>query len=532
VANAQPLEGANRPPLVDDRRFGYWVGHFVVVGSMIGAGILTTSGLILRDNGNPAALLGLWVVGGLIALCGAVTVAELATSLPRTGGDYVFVREAFGPGAGFVSGWATFILGFAAPSAVLANLSITYLTSPFTSSLNEALPAGMTRLKLTDQVFVSLKSANVPETVLEKLNPLKNKEFSQDDLVGKIDKLLNADETQQFQSLILNNAARTNLAIPIGASALILLIGLTHTLGHRHSSRLQLAATILTAAILITLAGGGILFGRGDWNHFLVGGWPTGNQWQQLATGLIYVGFAYGGWNGAGYLAGEIRNPSWTLPRCLIGGASTVMVLYLLVNVAYVYALDPIEMMSKTEDEVKPVANLAVTALFGSAAANAVSMVLGLGLMATVSASLLTGPRIAYAMAQDGAFPGYAGRLHATRRTPVAATLTQVVVAIGLVWAGSFRELLDYAAIGFVAISGLTVASVFPIRRRTDLPHPYRLWLYPLPPLAYLILIGWTIGNALMPGDQQKPALYSLGTILIGIPLARLLRKPKGENKS
>ena len=108
----------------EPRQFGYWAGHFVVVGSMVGAGILATSGPILRDTGNPAALLGLWALGGLLAMCGAVTVAELATKLPRSGGDYVFVREGFGRAAGFVSGWATFTLGFAAPTAVIAVLSI------------------------------------------------------------------------------------------------------------------------------------------------------------------------------------------------------------------------------------------------------------------------------------------------------------------------------------------------------------------------------------------------------------------------
>src|SRR4029453_19377263 len=112
------ISNPEAPP--EQRKFGYWAGHFVVVGSMIGAGILTTSGFILRDTGNPVALLGLWALGGVLALCGAVTIAELATKLPRSGGDYVFVREAFGRGAGFVSGWATFTIGFAAPTAVIA----------------------------------------------------------------------------------------------------------------------------------------------------------------------------------------------------------------------------------------------------------------------------------------------------------------------------------------------------------------------------------------------------------------------------
>lgn len=468
MANTQPLEEEYWSASADEeRRFGYWVGHFVVVGSMIGSGILTTSGYTLHATGNPAALLGLWVLGGILAICGAVTIAELATALPRSGGDYIFVRQAFGQGAGFVSGWATFILGFAAPTAVIAHLCLTYLTAPFTSELTSAL------------------SVNT-----------------------------------------------TELIVPIGASILILVVALMHMLGHQHSSRLQIAATILTATILASLAIGGMLFGHGDWNHFSVGDWPTGNQWPALAAGLIYVGFAYGGWNAAGYLAGEIRNPARTLPRCLIGGVSTVMVLYVLVNIAYVYALDPIEMMHKSEDEVKPVAKLAASALFGSSTAGVISVVFGLGLMATVSAALLTGPRIAFAMAQDGVFPAYAGRLHATRRTPVAATFTHAAVAIGLVWAGSFRDLLDFASIGFVAISGLTVASVFPIHRRADLPHPYRSMLYPIPPLAYLILVGWTIGNAVMSQEQRIPALCSLGTILVGIPLSRLLPKSKKMNNS
>lgn len=460
MANAEPLEVSHFPSKVDDRRFGYWVGHFAVMGCMVGAGILTTSGYVLRDTENSYGLLGLWVLGGLIAICGAVSIAELATALPRTGGDYVFVREAFGRDAGFISGWSTFILGFSAPTAVLANLSITYLTAPFDSYLAESMSAGFVKL-----------------------------------------------------------------IVPIGASLLILVMGVTHSLGHRHSSRLQLTATIITAIILIAIAGGGLLFGRGDWNHFSVGGWPTKNQWPFLATGLIYVSFAYGGWNAAGYLAGEIRDPARTLPRCLIGGAATVMVLYLLVNVAYVFALDPLQMKNQSDDNVKAVANLASSALFGSSVGGLISFVLGMALIGSVSAALLTGPRIVFAMARDGVFPGFAGHLHATRRTPVAATFTQVVVAIGLVWAGSFREILDYASIGFVAISGLTVASVFPIHGRADLPHPYRLWLYPVPPLVYLILIAYTIGNALLSPEQQIPALCSLGTILVGIPIARLLRR-------
>ena len=441
------------------RRFGYWSGHLVVVGSMIGAGILTTSGYTLRETGNPHALIGLWILGGLLALCGAVTVAEIATTLPRSGGDYVFVREAFGPTAGFVSGWATFAIGFAASTAFVADFALTYLLAPF----GDAIPPWANRL---------------------------------------------------------------------AASALILIIGAVHTLGHTHSSRLQSIATIITIAVLLGLAFGGICCGHGDWSHMSNFKLPTGSHWWALAVGLIYVSYAYTGWNAAAYLAGELRNPARNLPRCLIGGTATVMLLYLLVNLAYVYALNPDTLSEMSEEDVGPVARLAVEALFGRSAADIVAAILGLTLVASVSAYLLTGPRVAFAMARDRMFPGFAGRLHPTRGTTAAATLTQAVLAAALVWTGSSADLLDYAAVGLAVLAGLTVASVFPIRRRRDLIALYRLPLYPLPPLIYLGFTGWTVAGMLIDPEKRTAALLSICTLLLGIPLYLLIGEPIRNAKS
>lgn len=462
MADEPQTNGISEQP-AEHRQFGFLAGYLVVMGSMIGAGILTTSGFILRDTGNPAALLGLWTLGGLLALCGAVTIAELTTKLPRSGGDYVFVREAFGRGAGFVSGWATFTLGFAAPTAVIAVLAINYFTAPYASAISSVLPSWA---------------------------------------AGHI--------------------------VPIGATIIIVAIGTIHTLGHRQSSSLQLAATATTAAVLLSLGIGGILFGSGNWEHFSASTLPTASQLPVLSVGLIYVCYAYAGWNGAAYLAGEIRDPVRTLPRALIGGAATVMLLYLVVNVAYVFALDPAAMTAQSDEEVRPVAKLAVRALFGETTARVVAVALGLSLLAAVSAYLLTGPRVAYAMARDGMFPSFAGRLHPTRQTPAAAVMTQTFAAAALVWAGSFRELLDYASVGLAVLTGLTVASVFALRRRADLPRAYRLPLYPLPPLLFLFLTAWTVCYTVhkeIVVDQKLPgpALLSLVTLLLGIPLSRLM---------
>src|SRR5439155_22500701 len=181
-----------------------------------------------------------------------------------------------------------------------------------------------------------------------------------------------------------------------GGGDVVLTSGVPQPLGHRHGSGLQPAATAVTAGVLVALGLGGVLFGRGDWRHLSAGGWPTGAQWPALAVGLIYVGYAYTGWNAAAYLAGEVRDPARTLPHCLIGGVLTVVVLYMLVNLAYVYALDPVAMTAKSKDEVERVAELATGELFGPGAARVVAACLGLSRVASVSAYLLTGPRLAF----------------------------------------------------------------------------------------------------------------------------------------
>ncbi len=441
------------------RTFGYWTGHFVVVASMIGAGILTTSGFTLRDTGNPAALLGLWLLGGMMAWAGAVTVAELGTRLPRVGGDYVFVREGFGQIAGFVAGWATFVIGFIAPTAVVARLSASYLLSPFADSLTLMLPPP-----------------------------------------------LGSSLSQGVATLI------------------VLALTVVHSFGAQHSRRLQIGATLIKVTILLSLVGLGLIFGNGDWNHLRASTWPRADQWPALAVSLIYVGYAYAGWNGAAYLAGEIRQPARLLPKCLLGGAATVTIIYLAVNLTYIYALDPVQMMKFSSQQVEKVAELAIQHLFGDRVARVTSLLLGLGLLASISAYILTGPRVAYAMARDGAFPIWAACWHPHRQVPVTAIIIHGGSAIVLIWSGTFLELLDYASVGLAVASGLTVASVFPLRRRSDLPRPYSLPFYPWPPLLYLTLIIWTVGHMLTQPDRRLPAILSLATIGIAVPLSRRTR--------
>ncbi len=449
--------------LESPRLYGYGTAHFVVVASMIGAGILSTSGYILRDTGNPAALLALWVVGGVMALAGAVTVAELATTFPRVGGDYVFVREGFGPGTGFVAGWATFFLGFVAPTAVIARLAGSYLVDPYESFLSEQ---GLT-----------LMAAYGPQAV---------------------------------------------------ATGIIVSSSIAHVLGHRQSATFQTISTIVKLVVLALLCLAGLFSSHAHWDYLKQSHWPPRDQWSLLATDLIYVCYAYSGWNGAGYLAGEIKNPAKLLPRSLIGGTATVIVIYLTLNLTYAIALDPQAMQQMPAENVENVAEMAMQQLFGTTTATVGAMLLGLGLIASVSAYMMLGPRVALAMANDGAFLPFARYVHPTRKTPVAAIALQGLLACILVWSGSFLQLLDYVAVGLSAIAGLMISSIFPIRRR-ELARPYLIPFYPLPPLLFLVLVTWTIANTLMQPERRVPALLSLATMAVGIAFARCIKKARPQ---
>jgi APA family basic amino acid/polyamine antiporter len=223
------------------------------------------------------------------------------------------------------------------------------------------------------------------------------------------------------------------------------------------------------------------------------------------------------------------------LPRALVFGTLTVLALYMLVNLTYVYALDPEMMKTSSFPDFSEVGRFAVEKMFDKSASNVFAVVVGLSLVASVSAYVLTGPRVAYAMARGGAFPGYAGRLHPTRQTPIAATWTQAAISVGLIMTGTFEELLNYTSVGLAVAASLTITSIFTIRRRTDLPHPYKMPLYPLPPVLFLLLTAWSVGytvysELVKDGELQKPgpATYSLLTILVAIPIALLF--PAGRN--
>ena len=445
------------------RGYGTPTAAFVVVASMVGVGVLTTSGYTAVAVRSNTVMLGLWVVGGLIALCGALTVAELAAALPKSGGDYVFLKEAYGDLPAFLSGWVSFLIGFGGPIAATGVASANYLLAP---------------LGLGEQ------AAWVAQRGL--------------------------------------------------ATALIVLLAAIHASGRRGSGRFQVGATVIKLGLLGLLAAAGIVAAWGRWDS----AWDLPERpWEAAGSmlfALVYISYAYTGWNAAGYIAGEVEEPSRRVPRAILLGFGGVAVLYLALNLFYALAL-PIAAYDRIVERegfesVSRVAEHAASAVFPGDWSAAFSAAIGLTLLASLSAYILTGPRVAYAMARAGQFPSLAGRLNASG-VPALATWLQVAWALGLLWTGGFGPIVVYASVGLALFSMLTVGSVYALRwRRPDLARPFRVPGYPITPAVFLIATGGLTAAAFW--KEPIPSTLSVATIIAGVPIFFLSRWSRGVESS
>jgi basic amino acid/polyamine antiporter, APA family len=432
-------------------RFGLATATFVVVSSMIGTGVLTTSGFTVYFVGSNQLMLMLWVLGGLFALCGALTMCELSAALPRSGGDYVFLSEAYGPLAAFLSGWVSFLIGFGGPIAASASGAAKYLLAP---------------LRLDD--------------------------------------------------------ARAAIAQPALASAAIIALGLVHCMGRGSTIRAQAGMTALKIGILVVLAVVGLAAGWGRWENLADRPPLTSSLIVSMASSLIYISYAYTGWNGASYLAGEMDRPQERMPRAILLGTGLVLALYLALNTAYALALSAADVRTivggpENVNAIAPIAEIAANRLYGPRVAGPLSVAIGLTLMASVSAYILTGPRVAFAMARAGQFPEVAGRL-SVRGAPAIATAMQIAWSLVLLWTASFERILLYSGVGLAIFSMLTVSAVYVLRRRRpDLPRPFRTPGYPLVPAIYLVGTGLLTAAVF----YERPVISSISLLSIaaGVPV-------------
>jgi len=432
---------SDRNPGAGVARVGAFTAGCLLVSNAVGSGIFTTTGFQARDLGDPVAILLLWVAGGALALAGAMSYGELGAAIPRVGGEYVYLRRAFGPLCGFLSGWMSFTVGFGAAIAAAA------------------------------MGFAAYLGALAPGTPFER--------------------------------------APTAVAV-------VLVWALTgvHLLGTEQGGRFQRWITVAKIGAALLGGAAAIVWGEGSWGHLSQGVPGVTPQLGSVSVALIFVLYAFSGWNAASYIAGEMHDPARNLPRALVGGTLFVTVFYLAINLAYFYALPPEALAA---DPVLPVAEKVASALFGDGAAALVAGLLCLSIAGACSSMIWAGPRVYQAMAEDGVVPAALGRM-SSRGAPVISTVSQSVWITLLLFTGTFEQLVVYAGVALAVFSALGVSSVIALRiREPELERPYRVALYPFVPLAY---VGASLWIALYTGlERPMEALLSVVTIASGLPV-------------
>jgi len=454
----------NRPEL--KREIGFFTATILVIANMIGTGIFTTSGFIIAEVGSPEAMLLCWLVGGLFALCGALCYGELGSLFPSAGGEYVFLRESFGKGIGFISGFISLIVGFSAPIAAAAIAFSGYLFKTF--SIHVSLGIGF---KVGDLQVIALSPC------------------------------------------------------ALVAIAAIMAFSLIHCHSVLMGTRIQNFLTLFKLGIIAAFVTAGFLWGDGSMDHFS-GSLEMRSMLQSgFAVSLIFITFAYSGWNAAVYLGGEIKKPERNVPLALLAGTSIVMCLYLLLNAVYIYALPAKEMGGVME-----VGASAAVSLFGDRISRIFSGAISLGLLSVLSAMIVTGPRVYYAMARDRIFFGLFGRLNKARRTPAHSIFLQAAIAVLMVVTASFETLLIYIGFTLSLCAVLTVAGLMWLRiTRPELRAAYRTLGYPVTPLLFIMGNIWIIYFSIT--SRPVSCLFGLSTIASGIIFYLLFNVTKRSDR-
>ncbi len=381
-------------------RIGLFPLTNIVVANMIGAGIFTTSGLLMRDLGDPLVMLGLWAFGGLIALCGALAYGELGAAIPRAGGEYAFLSELYHPLLGFLSADGR-------PSSSASRRPSPPRPSAF-PNISRGLSPGFP----------------APEA-------------------GFVRKAL--------------------------ACLVILLFTAIHARGIELGARVQNVLTVAKVILIVGLIAGGLASGNGHWSHFAEGGGFRFDFAGLKSAGLalMWIMFAYSGWNASAYIGSEVREPAKTLPRSLILGTGIVILLYAGLNVLYLYAVSPAEMSG-----VISVAGLAAGKLFSPSFETVLSLLISFALFSSLSAFIILGPRVYYSMARDGYFFRSVARIHPVLGAPSRSVALQGLIAMIIVVSGSFDQILTYMGFSLGIFPLFAVLGVFKLRTEGNVRHP------------------------------------------------------------
>lgn len=439
------------------RKLGLFPVTNIVVANIIGAGIFTTTGFMMESLANPIIMLSLWLAGGIIAFCGALAFGELGATFPQAGGEYIFISKLFSPLLGFLSGWLSLIVGFSAPIAASA--------IGFSEYLALALPS--------------------------------------------LQKLL-------FSSELISSGLFKKLT----AIFVILFFTLIHSRGVIFGTRIQNVLTILKVTLIGALIFAGFVYGTGSFEHFAIADEFkfSFSGWKSIGLSLMFVMFAYSGWNSATYIGSEIKSPATVIPRSLLISTGIVTVLYLLLNVFFVYALTPGEIKGVPE-----IAGLAAGRAFGKMAEAFISLMISFALLSSLSAFIILGPRVYYSMTKEGYFFAFAAKIHPRFKVPVGAVLLQSSIAILLVITGTFEQILVYMGFSLGIFPIIAVAGIFKLR----LTGESALKLPGFPVVHIIFIVSGIAMLALAFFERPLESSVAILTALSGIPVFYWFKKRK-----
>ena len=450
---------AKNPSSKLERRLGLFDSSMMVIGIVIGSGIFMTTGLMAGAIPSVTLILITWALGGLQMLAGALTYAELGAAMPKAGGQYVYLREAYGPLPAFLFGWVAFIAYLTGTNAAIAVAVAEHLGSfyPSLSTHNSIIGIGSFSIS-GGQIF---------------------------------------------------------------ALSLIVVLSLINYLGIVFGKWIQNIFTVLKIGSILLFAFAGLFISTGNHLDFSLN--PTnmsiGSILMGMGVALVAVNWTVGGWEYITFAAGEIKNPKNNLPLALIIGTIVILVLYFLINVAYLKVLP----MGSLMGEIK-VGETAARAIYGPGIAGAFSMVVIISMFGSLNGNILVGPRVSYAMAKDHLFFSRAADVHPKFHTPGNAIMIQGFWAAILTLSGTFEELITLVVFVNFMMWIAASSTVFVLRKKQpDLERPYKVWGYPYVPAFFIIFSMAIMVNTFFSAPGQS--LLGLALTLLGVPVYFYWRK-------
>lgn len=413
---------------------GLTTAFSIVVANMVGTGVFTSLGFQALDIKSVFALLMLWIVGGVVAMSGALSYGELASKLPRSGGEYHFLSQIYHPILGFLAGWISFLVAFSAPTALAAMAMASYSHSFFGMG-NEILFA----------LFI------------------------------------------------------------------VLILSLIHSFQIRFGGRFQRIVTFLKIALIVFFIISGFLVS----DHQTIDLIPGKQDWSEVFSGsfavsLIFVSYAFSGWNASVYITDEIKDPGRNIPRSLILGTLVVIILYVFLNYIFIYTTPLAELEGKIE-----IGFVSATYIFGDYGGRLMALMITLLLISTVSAMIWIGPRVTMVMGEDYKLLRFLSRKN-RNNVPVIAIWVQTGITVVLIVSSTFEEVLVYAGFIMNLFTLLSVIGLFILRiKQPEKKGKYRVTGYPVTPLIFIVLSVWTLTYLLI--DRPAESILGLITVMAGL---------------